>query len=282
MPNFDQPPRRVVSLVPSTTESLFDLGLGQAVAGITDYCIYPEKQLDSLPRLGGPKNPNVKAILDLKPDLVLANQEENTRQAIEILIARGLQVWVSFPCTVEQAVEFLFQLAGVFQDNTARDRVRSLATQVDQTRTILQGKQRRRYFCPIWRGRTAAGQDWWMTFNRDTYAHDLLDLLGGENIFAERERYYPLEADLGMSEPQEEGDRDRRYPRVNLPEIAGARPEVILLPSEPYEFTDEHQMEFEQLMPGVQVKRVDGSLLTWHGTRLGRALQGLAGLFDGE
>jgi len=121
-----------------------------------------------------------------------------------------------------------------------------------------------------------------MTFNRDTYMHDLLELLGGENIFEDRERLYPLEEDLGLADPQDAPGRDRRYPRVTLAEISAAQPEVILLPSEPYRFGSGDQAEANEMFPGVEVKRVDGSLLTWHGTRLGRALQELEGLFDPE
>jgi ABC-type Fe3+-hydroxamate transport system substrate-binding protein len=279
MPDFVGPPRRVVSLVPSTTESLFELGLGEAVVGITTFCIYPEGRLDGLPRLGGPKNPDIAAIRDLQPDLALANHEENTRQAIEAIQEAGIPVWVSFPRSVAQAIEFLLQLAAIFQDEAAEGRVKSLAAGVEQTRRLMMEKKRTRYFCPIWKDRTAAGLPWWMTFNRETYSHDLLDLLGGENIFRDRERRYPLEADLGLAKPQEATGRDRRYPRVVFEEIAAAKPEVVLLPSEPYAFEETDQREFEELFPAIHLNRIDGSLLTWHGTRLGRALRELAGLF---
>ncbi|HLE16087.1 MAG TPA: helical backbone metal receptor [Anaerolineales bacterium] len=279
LPLFQHPPRRVVSLVPSITESLFDLGLGGTVVGITDYCIYPEEQLAGLVRVGGPKNPDVQAILGQQPDLVLANQEENTRQAVAGLQAAGIAVWVSFPRSVDEALEVLFGLAGIFQQEGADDRVRSLSALVEQTRASRRGEGRRKYFCPIWSETPPAGQRWWMTFNRDTYMHDLLELLGGENIFALRERRYPLEADLGLAEPKAAPGRDRRYPRVIFEEIRGAGTEMILLPSEPYAFGEAHRREMAELFPGVRIVQVEGSLLTWHGTRLGRALRELAGLF---
>ena len=96
---FDHAPRRVVSLVPSLTESLFELGVGDTVVGVTDYCIHPAERLAGLPRLGGPKNPDIAAIAALQPDLVLANWEENTRQAVEAL-ERGVPVWVTLPLSV--------------------------------------------------------------------------------------------------------------------------------------------------------------------------------------
>ena len=94
---FHHPPRRVVSLVPSMTESMFELGFGETVVGITDYCTRPAAALADLPRLGGPKNPRLSEIIALKPELVLANWEENTRQSVEALEDAGVFVWVTFP-----------------------------------------------------------------------------------------------------------------------------------------------------------------------------------------
>ncbi|RPI33249.1 MAG: hypothetical protein EHM70_06585 [Chloroflexota bacterium] len=111
---FQKPPQRIVSLVPSMTESLFDLGLGHAVVGATDFCIHPAPALVNVPRVGGPKNPRIADIISLKPDLVVANQEENTPQTVEALERAGIQVWVSFPQTVRQAMDVLWTMAGIF------------------------------------------------------------------------------------------------------------------------------------------------------------------------
>jgi ABC-type Fe3+-hydroxamate transport system substrate-binding protein len=125
-----------------------------------------------------------------------------------------------------------------------------------------------------------------MTFNQDTYASDLLFWLGGENVFAKRDRRYPMEADLGNAQPDEPAGRDTRYPRISIGEIQAANPEVILLPGEPYAFTEEHRQELMKLFPEVQAVRngkiylVDGSLVTWHGTRLAKAISQLRPLFD--
>ena len=107
-----------------------------------------------------------------------------------------------------------------------------------------------------------------------------------QNIFAERQRNFPLLADLGLAEPEGPGERDRRYPRVSLEEIRQARPEVILLPDEPYAFNDEHRQLFEHLLPDTPAVRnnriypIEGSLITWHGTRLAYALRELPALLD--
>ena len=126
-----------------------------------------------------------------------------------------------------------------------------------------------------------------MTFNADTYMHDLLWVCGGLNVFAERERQYPLKADLGQAEPlpadQTEG-RDKRYPRITMDELVVAQPDVILLPSEPFAFTANHIPEFARLdVPAARNGRihlVDGALLTWHGTRLAHALNTLPVLLE--
>lgn len=287
---FHQPPQRVVSLVPSLTESLFDLGLGEVLVGVTEYCVYPSQgeaggRLAGLPRVGGPKNPRIEDILALKPDLVLANREETTRQSVEALEAAGIPVRVTFPKTVRQALDGLWEIAGMFQDQPAAMGLRSLEMAYDWTKTAAESGSPCPYFCPIWRDETQEGLHWWMTFNRHTYMHDLLGLMGGENLFSGRERRYPLAADLGLAEPEDPGERDTRYPCVILDEIRAANPHMILLPDEPFAFGETQLRELCELLPGTEAVRngrvhlVDGSLVTWHGTRLGKALQELPELF---
>lgn len=287
-------PQRVVSLVPSLTESMFDLGLGSALVGITDYCVRPAEKLTHLPRLGGTRNPRVNDILALRPDLVLANQEENSRPVVEALQAAGVSVWVTFPKNVHEAIEVLYHLGEFFRSQSAFLIVKTLEQSLEWAQ--LAYRTPIRYFCPIWYEITD-DQPWWMTFNRHTYPHDLLAIFGGENLFADRARRYPLSADLAPTdptladEPSPESDpnieRDTRYPRLPLEEIRATNPDLILLPNEPYLFTEEHRQQLRALLPdtpAVQNDRivlVDGSLLTWHGTRLARALQELPEIFGG-
>ncbi len=282
---FSEPPRRVVSLVPSLTESLFDLGLGSNVVGITDYCTHPEQALSGMPRLGGPKTPRIEDILALDPDLVLANMEENTRQSIEQIEAAGLKVWVTFPKTVRQAIDLLWVITGIYSSVEAAVKLETLEFTLKWVETAAQERPAERYFCPVWSDKTEEGERWWMTFNQDTYCNDVLGLMGGENIFSARQRRYPLAADLGVDEPQAVGDRDTRYPRVSSSEIIGGNPELILLPSEPFLYTEKHRERMFSLFHKTEAAKsgriylVDGSLITWHGTRLARALQELPGLF---
>ena len=284
--HFHNPPQRVVSLVPSLTESMFELGLGEYVVGITDYCIFPQDKVQNLPRVGGPKDSRLKDILALEPDLVLANQEENSKQVVLVLEAAGIPVWVTFPKTVRQSQETLWALLEIFGHRMGMASLQTLEVTLDWMISATQGKEPPKYFCPIWHGKTGAGVDWWMTFNSHTYSHDLLRLLGYENVFGERERRYPLEADLGLAADQPDAPGDTRYPRVTLSEIQAAGPELILLPDEPFNFTEEHQALYYQLMedtPAAKNKRIillDGTLITWHGTRLAHALRELPALLD--
>lgn len=281
-------PVRIVSLVPSITESLFELGLGDRVVGVTDFCSHPESALTQMPRVGGPKNPDLISIKKLNPDLVIANQEENTPQIVNGLQDAGIQVWLTFPKTVTEAIQVLWNLARIDPQEQTIMRLRLLENSLQWAKEAADLQTGLRFFCPIWKEVTAEGIDWWMTFNQDTYAHDLLTTLGGVNVFAGRDRRYPLQADLGEAPAQNPGDRDIRYPRVTIEEIQAVNPEIILLPDEPFSFEGTHLDEFNKLLPDCaavtkgQVHLVEGSLITWHGTRIGRALNLLPQYFVRE
>jgi ABC-type Fe3+-hydroxamate transport system substrate-binding protein len=278
MPIFAQPPRIIVSLVPSLTDSLFDLGAGDRLVGITDYCIPPEADQAHLVRLGGPKSPDVEAILELKPDLILANREENEPQTIKALEDAGLRVWLTFPQSVEQAMDVLWGLVNLLRIPEAAARLKNLQISLEWTAKAIPSGDPPRVFCPIWQEAHDRAGTWWMTFNRHTYCHDVLARCGGENVFAERERRYPLEADLGLEAPSTEAIGDTRYPRVTVREVIDAAPEIVFLPSEPYAFSEQEAEVIQDLLAGTpavrdgNVHHIDGSLITWHGTRLARAL----------
>lgn len=280
-------PQRVVSLVPSVTESLFELNLGARVVGITDYCIYPAEAVSALPKIGGTKNPDVARILELQPQLVIANREENRKEDVEALQAAGVPVWVTFPKTVEDTINLLWAMMDLFGETSMVPRVRLIDYTYDWVRGIVQQREDRgetlsRVFVPIW-------FDPLMTFNADTYSHNLLRACGAVNVFADRERRYPLEADLGQAEAYPPDDprvigRDTRYPRVTLEEVVAAQPDIILLPSEPYAFSEKERALFQALdVPAArngQIHLIDGSLLTWPGTRIARAFEVLPALFN--
>lgn len=278
-----QAPQRLVSLVPSLTESVFQLGAGARVVALTDYCVQPAEGVRGRLRVGGPKNPDLKLIAAALPDLILASREENRREDVEALRAAGFKVWVTFPTTVAETVALLWDLVRVLDVPHMTPVVDALERACEIAALAAENTPLTRVFCPIWREpRAPEPAQWWMTFNAGTYMHDLLRLCGAENVFGDRARRYPLAADLGAA-PAEPPDpaRDTRYPRVTPAEIAARAPAVILLPSEPYPFTmaDRAALDVALASPVDRVHTVDGSLLTWPGTRLGRALSELPALF---
>ncbi|HVN52808.1 MAG TPA: helical backbone metal receptor [Anaerolineaceae bacterium] len=285
LPVSTKPPRRVVSLVPSLTESLIDLGFGDTLVGITDFCLPDQKFTFSIPRVGGPQNARMNDILRLDPDLVIANREENHKDLIEDLERNGVPVWVTFPKTVLQSLDVLWNMIRIFQDDRAADRIRTIEITLEWELASLDEVVEKRYFCPIWQEETAEGRPWFMTFNQDTYSADLLALLGGKNVFAARSRRYPLRADLDMETPEDPGQRDTRYPRVTVEEVLTACPEMILLPDEPYPYGQGHQEEISRIFAATPAARnhhiftIDGRLITWFGTYLARALIELPPLF---
>lgn len=198
------------------TESLFDLGFGDSVVGITDYCTHPSDKTQNLTRVGGVKTPRIQDILDLKPDLVLVNKEENTPDVVYDLQKAGVVVWLTFPKTIREAVDALWVMAGIYQSKIAALRLEILEHSLDWATAA--GSERLhdiRYFCPIWQDVHTDGAPWWMTFNRHTYMHDLLEKLGGINIFSNRERQSPQKNISENDYPFQAEKRDTRYPYVS-------------------------------------------------------------------
>jgi len=277
---FTQPPQRVVSLVPSMTETLFELGLGAAVVGVTDFCRPPETR----PTVGGTRKPVLDRILALSPDLVIANQEENARSAVEQMRAAGLRLWLTFPRNTADAIQLLWTIVELFRASHAIPRVKTLEMTLEWTRGAAEGQAKMRVFVPIWTEEHPQSGLWWMSFNRETYAHDVLATCGGENVCAARDRRYPLEADLGVTAPEPPGERDVRYPRLLPSEVLALEPEVILIPDEPYPFAEPEVSRLKSALAGTpavgqgRVYSIPGALLTWHGTHLAQALTELPSL----
>jgi len=285
-PSFEVPPRRIVSLVPSMTESLVVLGMGDVLVGVTDYCVEPKGMVEGYHRVGGTKDVRVGDVLALKPDLVIANQEENTPQVVEALLQAGLPVWLTFPKTVREAMEDLWTLVRLFARDQAFQMLRTLERALEVAELAGSERIKVRYFCPVWEEEHPRYGRWWMTFNKDTYMSDLLRIVGGENVFEARERRYPLEAELGETLGEPAAGRDVRYPRVSREEVLRADPELILLPDEPFPYRDEDCQRIAEIFAETtaaregRIYRIDGKLLTWHGVRLGKALAELPAFFE--
>jgi ABC-type Fe3+-hydroxamate transport system substrate-binding protein len=268
--DFHAPPRRVVSLVPSDTLSVAALGCAGALVGRTDYCELPEELVARLPSVGGTKNPRVDDVCALEPDLVLANQEENTRGDLEALASRGVRVYVAFPRRVAAGLAHLARLARIFRVEGDAPVRELLARGYHALHEATESRARTaplRAFCPIWMSPL-------MTVHGDTFISDMLDLCGAQNVFADRERRYPLAADLGRAPPlppEKVEGRDVRYPRVTMDEVVARGPELVLLPDEPHPFSEEDAAVFRALdVPAARrgaVVRTGGKDLCWYGAR---------------
>ncbi len=197
----------------------------------------------------------------------------------------GIPVWLTFPRTVKEMLSDLWKASSLFRSESAPYSLEILEKNVDWAESFLEDREPVSYFCPIWQDTLPDGEPWWMTFNQDTYSSDVLRLLNGRNGFSGRERKYPLMAEFERADPEPSGDRDVRYPRVSLGEIIKAQPEVILLPDEPYSYSevdvDRLQKVFLQT-PAGQNKRIipiPGKYIHWPGTILARTLNDLADIF---
>ena len=254
---LDGPPLRIVSLVPSLTETLFALGLGERVIGVTDYCVHPASGVGGLPRVGGTKNPSIERIAGLQPDLVLANREENTLRDVERLEALGLRVFVTYARSVREGVEDISLLARIEACPRA-------AVPIVEAIESAWERARERRPDPAPRVAALVWKRPYMAVGPDTFAHDLIGECGGHNAF---------------------GAGERRYPRVDEDALVAAAPQVILLPTEPYAFGPRDRDELLALdVPAAAEGRVhviEGELLSWYGPRIARALDLLSELISG-
>jgi ABC-type Fe3+-hydroxamate transport system substrate-binding protein len=223
----------VVSLVPSLTESIASVNRS-AVAGATDWCTHPADL--GTTRIRGTKNPDIKAILALAPDLVLANKEENRRTDVEKLRAAGVPVWVTDIETVEQA---LTSLGRLFSQALGWPEPDWLAAAREQWAKPVP-PDTLDVVIPIWR-------DPWMVVGRSTFTGDLARRIGWRNVF---------------------DDDPERYPHTSVEAILARRPDLVVLPDEPYTFSAE---DGPDAFPGRATRLVSGRLLTWYGPSLATA-----------
>ncbi|MDJ0365431.1 helical backbone metal receptor [Hymenobacter sp. H14-R3] len=230
------PPQRIVSLVPSQTELLFDLGLGSRVVGVTKFCTHPPEARHNAVIIGGTKNFDFEKIAALKPDLLIGNKEENYQAGIEQLAAT-YPVWLSDISTLPQALDMIKRVA-FSTGEKARGEV--LAVEIAASFTALQSVEATA---------TAAYLIWrkpYMVAASGTFIDDMLGRAGFRNVFA------------GLG----------RYPEITAEQLRAAAPARILLSSEPYPFGAKHVAEFQEICPAAEIQIVDGELFSWYGSRL--------------
>ena len=240
---------RVVSLVPSLTEAVAETAPGLLV-GATDYCTHPAG-LD-VPRVGGSKYPSIERILALRPDLVLLNVEENRRADADALRAAGVPVWVCYPRTLDEAFADLRRLVADLGMAAP-----SWLTAAEAAWSAPASSQRYTAVVPVWRRP-------WVVLGSGTFAGDVLARLGVSNVYGDA----PELDDSGSARLTPRGDPEPSYPRPPLAEMLARKPDLVVLPDEPYAFT---ATDGPEAFPGVPAALVSGRHLTWYGPSLAQA-----------
>jgi ABC-type Fe3+-hydroxamate transport system substrate-binding protein len=231
------PPKRIVSVVPSQTELLFDLGLNEEVIGITKFCTHPDKWFRSKKRIGGTKQLNVSAIKELRPDLIIANKEENLQQQVDEL-AEGFPVWTSHIKNLQEACDMIRSVGElVGKSDRAREIIDNITKNFAQIDTKNYEHPRAAYL--IWK-------DPLMTVGGDTFIHDMMNHAGLKNIFADK----------------------KRYPTTSFEELNSLNCELLLLSSEPFPFKQVHADEIQKHLLKTNIILVDGEMFSWYGSRL--------------
>jgi ABC-type Fe3+-hydroxamate transport system substrate-binding protein len=230
------PPKRIISLVPSQTELLHELGLSDEVAGITKFCVHPRRWFREKIRVGGTKKVKLDIIRNIHPDLIIGNKEENTKEDIELL-RKHYPVWMSDIRSVEAAFDMIKAIGKITQkENKALECVRNIQKaketipQLDEAPSVA-------YF--IWRKP-------WMVVGRNTYINNFLHSCGFRNAFADK----------------------LRYPEVNLSLLSDRNPDYIFLSSEPFPFKDKHLRELQAVTPDSNIELVNGEMFSWYGPRM--------------
>ncbi len=243
-------PQHIISIVPSQTELLYDLGLGDRVAGITKFCIHPDEWFRTKTRIGGTKTIKMDVIDQLQPDLIIANKEENVKEQVEEL-ATQYPVWVSDVNNLEDALEMIAVVGSI---TSTINKAEEIAGAIKKRFDAMAPNSRRAFGKPsaaeglrtpdstcylIWK-------DPYITVGGDTFINNMLQYAGLTNIFAHL----------------------NRYPEITISMLQTTSPRLVLLSSEPYPFRQKHVDELKQQLPHSNIILVDGELFSWYGSRL--------------
>ncbi len=230
------PPQKTISLVPSITELLFDLGLENQIAGVTKFCVHPKDKCKSKTIIGGTKNIHPEKIQQINPDLIIANKEENEKGQIELL-EKLYPVWLSDVDDFSGAIDMIFKVGEITgTEKVAQKFINKIHSNFLQI-TPPEKKYKVTYL--IW-------QEPYMTVGDDTFIHSMLQKAGLQNVFK----------------------NEKRYPEISLENIIERQTEILFLSSEPYPFKEKHKEAFEKLLPGIKIILVDGEMFSWYGSRM--------------
>ncbi len=233
---------RIVSLCPSLTELVFDLGRGAELVGITEWCVHPANAVGAIEKVGGTKNPKIERIVELAPDLVLMNEEENRIEDADALRRSGVAIHSSMPRTERDTAAMVRSIAAALGKSKEGETIaRDIEVRAERVELAARGRSRVRFAYLIWRKP-------WMSVSADTFASRLLELAGGENVFAQKRE---------------------RYPVITSDELAAAAPRLVLLSTEPFPFDEKHvdELALATRLPREHFAIADGEYLSWHGSR---------------
>ena len=234
-------PCRIISLVPSQTELLFDLGLEDEIIGITKFCVHPREWFNTKTRVGGTKNIHLQKIKELNPDLIIANKEENVQEQIEEL-AKAFLVWISDITTLDDALQMITSIGEITGKTKQAEAITTrIKKGFDKLKSSTANSRLKTAYL-IWK-------DPYMTIGNDTFINDMLAKAGFENIFQHK----------------------KRYPEINLHELSTMRCDLLFLSSEPYPFRQKHIDELSVQLPLTKIILVDGEMFSWYGSRLSKA-----------
>jgi ABC-type Fe3+-hydroxamate transport system substrate-binding protein len=230
-----EPPKRIISVVPSQTELLYDLGMDEVI-GITKFCVHPESWFRTKTRIGGTKTLNIAKIKELHPDLIIANKEENVKEQIEEL-EKDFPVFVTDVNILDDAYQMIYQVGKlVGKERRATEMIQQINAGFAQLQK-QNSKLQTAYL--IWK-------DPYMTVGGDTFIDDMLYYAGFTNIFSDKSR----------------------YPEITITDLHDRSCELLLLSSEPYPFKQKHIDEIQEQLPNTKIILVDGEMFSWYGSRL--------------
>ncbi|WP_349664036.1 ABC transporter substrate-binding protein [Cellulophaga lytica] len=237
--NCPKKPLRIVSLVPSQTELLVDLGLEEYIVGVTKFCVHPKHLRMSKKVVGGTKKISLAKIEAAKPDIILCNKEENTKEIVEAL-EKLYPVHVSNINDLEDSLELIMQYGTIFNKMfSATKIVSTIRNEANTFKDFIKDKPRKKVAYLIWK-------EPYMAAGKNTFINHMLTLNNYDNVFSD----------------------SLRYPETTLEALKELKPDSVLLSSEPYPFKRNHIDEIKKIMPSTTVELVDGEYFSWYGSRL--------------
>jgi ABC-type Fe3+-hydroxamate transport system substrate-binding protein len=235
---INHPPKRIISLVPSQTELLYDLGLANQIVGQTVFCIHPQTKFKNAVKIGGTKKVQFEKIHALKPDLIIGNKEENTKKIIDTL-SQQYPVWMSDIFTIEDNFRMIKEIGTICQVEV---KALEICQKISEEFQEIQKYTSRSCLYLIWKNP-------YMAAGGQTFINEMLKYAGFKNVLP----------------------KASRYPELTDDDILKLNPETILLSSEPFPFKEKHISELKQLLPKAKIHLVDGEMFSWYGSRILKA-----------